>query len=411
MRNKQLFSLMLCTMMILTSGCWNKMEISDLAIVSAIGVDKADENNEYRVFFQVANPSAVASGEAAGGGGGGVGGATQTITVYRGIGPSIFDAVRNASKMSSRRIYLSHARLIVFGESLAEEGIGDLFDYLKRSNEIRLTTDVVIAKGMTAESLMSVSTRFEKIPADAILGKLRFTSRVFAENVETKLYDVLKAVMDEGTEAVINGAELVEKSGNEMGAAGSKDKYSPPSIQINQMAVFHGGKLKFWLNDGPAKGFSWILNKMKRTVVTINFNEKKDSVSIDVIRSKTKVKVNIRNDKLYVDILVRLEAAINNVKSSINLKSDEVIEEMERSMDKKIQEEIMEVVHISKKEKVDFLSFGERLIRVNPSAWKKMEQRWNEVLSEAEVNVNVQSHIRQSGMNLEPVLTKKDGEK
>jgi spore germination protein KC len=177
------------------------------------------------------------------------------------------------------------------------------------------------------------------------------------------------------------------------------------------MAVFDGGKLKFWLNDGAARGLSWILNKMKRTIVTIDFNEKKESVSIDVIRSKTKMKVNVLNDKLFIDIFVRLEATIINVKSNINLRSDEVIEEMERSTDKKIHEDIIKAVHIAKKEKVDFLGFGENLLRVNPTAWKKMKYQWNEVLSEAEVNVTVQSHIRQSGMNLDPVLSKQDGEK
>ncbi|MEF3304599.1 Ger(x)C family spore germination protein [Paenibacillus sp. GYB003] len=406
-------AVLMCASALLTTGCWNKLEISDLAIVSAIGVDKAQDIGEYRVFFQVANPSAVASGAAAGGGGGaGAGGKAQTITVYRGVGASLFDAVRNASKMSSRRMYLSHVRLVVFGERLAKDGIEELLDYLKRSNEIRLTTNVVIAKGMTAEALMSVATRFEKIPADAIRGKMKFTSNLFSENIEIQLDDILKAVMGEGTEAVINGVELVKRGDKEAesDAPKEKERYSPPSTKIGPIGVFKGGKLKLWLDDGASRGLAWMLNKMKGTVVTVDFREQKESVSLDVLRSKTKVKVDVANDKPLIDIVIRQEAALINVKSGLDLRNPGLIKEIEASMNRKTREEIMKTVQIVKKEKIDFAGFAGKLHRSNRTAWEKLKDRWNEKLSEADVRVTVQSHVRHPGMNLEPVLSKATGE-
>jgi spore germination protein KC len=50
-------------MVVLLSGCWNQRELNKIAIVMAMGVDKVEQTDNYRVSFQVVNPGAVASGQ------------------------------------------------------------------------------------------------------------------------------------------------------------------------------------------------------------------------------------------------------------------------------------------------------------------------------------------------------------
>lgn len=59
------------------SGCWDRTEITDLAIVTAASIDKKD-NNQIELSVQVFIPSSISSG-----GGGQGGGASQGGVLLR----------------------------------------------------------------------------------------------------------------------------------------------------------------------------------------------------------------------------------------------------------------------------------------------------------------------------------------
>ncbi|MED3861593.1 Ger(x)C family spore germination protein, partial [Priestia megaterium] len=76
MKRKGAFLLLLMTMVVLLSSCWSKKELTDLAIVSAVGIDKTKDG--YHLTFQIINPGNVAGGIQGGGGGS----LSPPITIY-----------------------------------------------------------------------------------------------------------------------------------------------------------------------------------------------------------------------------------------------------------------------------------------------------------------------------------------
>ncbi|WP_255600847.1 hypothetical protein [Lysinibacillus sp. K60] len=56
--------ILLLSVLLLLGGCWNKRELNELAIVTAVGVDKSDEL--FEISVQIVNPSQVASNKATG---------------------------------------------------------------------------------------------------------------------------------------------------------------------------------------------------------------------------------------------------------------------------------------------------------------------------------------------------------
>ncbi|MED3810510.1 Ger(x)C family spore germination protein, partial [Priestia megaterium] len=66
MKRKWSVILLMILVTVLLSSCWSKKELTDLAIVSAMGVDKT-EDGRYTVTLQIINPGNVA-GELVGGG-------------------------------------------------------------------------------------------------------------------------------------------------------------------------------------------------------------------------------------------------------------------------------------------------------------------------------------------------------
>lgn len=65
--NRLMCSLVIIGTTLLLSGCWSKKELTDLAIVAALGIDK-NEEGRYVGTLQIINPSNVAGGMQGGGG-------------------------------------------------------------------------------------------------------------------------------------------------------------------------------------------------------------------------------------------------------------------------------------------------------------------------------------------------------
>ncbi len=101
------------------------------AVVTAIGIDKADEGVEISLltFIPTANPTY-----------------TETNSVISATGGSIADALHQAQISMGKRVGLSHAKTTVIGKTLMEEDITPSIDYLSRiaslsENTILIGTD------------------------------------------------------------------------------------------------------------------------------------------------------------------------------------------------------------------------------------------------------------------------------
>ena len=214
-------------------------------------MDKVPDKKEYRVSFQIVNSGAVTTGTS----GGGASIATP-VTVYASTGSTLFEAIRKTSQLSPRRMFFAHVREVVIGEALAREGIQELFDLLERSHETRLTSKVVVARGSTAESIISTLTPLEKIPANAIIGKLKFTQSVWSENVTTEIDDVIRALVSDGIEPTMNGIRIVGDPAAGKHKSNVEHSKLPATLQVSGIALFKEGKFQRWMDGHEARGVS-----------------------------------------------------------------------------------------------------------------------------------------------------------
>lgn len=72
-------------LILLLAGCWDRVEINDLAIVVGIGLHKTDDDL-IELSMQMVNPSSMISGQ---GGSGGQQGNGQLTTVEKAVGKNI----------------------------------------------------------------------------------------------------------------------------------------------------------------------------------------------------------------------------------------------------------------------------------------------------------------------------------
>lgn len=130
MRNlrKLLFIFMTIGLILPLSGCWDRKEVNELALVMAKAIDLTPDNRVL-VSVHVAIPSRV--GGAQTGMGGGSGG--KSFFMISATGRSVSEADANVQKKLPRQLYLPHLRIILIGDRMAKTGMMDILDHFGRN--------------------------------------------------------------------------------------------------------------------------------------------------------------------------------------------------------------------------------------------------------------------------------------
>ncbi|MDQ0246089.1 spore germination protein KC [Bacillus fengqiuensis] len=395
MKHKPFIVFLMLLSIVLLSGCWDRAELQDLDIVSAIGIDEGgdDVENRYRVTVQIINEGQIAGGQ-------GQGGKSEMapVTTYSATGSTISEALRKIAPKSPNELFFPHVQLMVIGEDLARnKGIQDLFDVIERDSQFRTLFPILIVRDNTAKALLQITTPLEAVPAAKIVGGLETTKKIWGEYASTRADQVIQQLDGEG--ANLTGIEITGDPAKGNKITNVQQISSKTDIQIKGLAVFKNGKLQKWLDGDEARGASWINNELTKTVVNLDCEKKKKGIAVEMVRSQTKVKADIKNRKPVIRIAIQSEGHISEVHCPIDLGKHESIEKIEKQMEKEIKEEVMMALEAAKEQKSDIFRFGETVNREDPELWKKIKKKWDdEIFPETEVHVNVQAFIRRSGL-------------
>ncbi|MCM3764320.1 Ger(x)C family spore germination protein [Neobacillus niacini] len=394
----------LLTLMItpVLAGCWNQMELTELAFVLAIGIDKGKNGDKYDVTFQVVVPSNVGSAQSSGGGKG------PPVVVYKSSGNTLTEASRRAKKMIPRVLYFAHTNILIIGEELAKEGILDIMDALDRDPELRTTTNMVIAKNARAEEMNSVLTNLDKLPVLKFTKTLEATQQRLGENFKINIDDVLSGIVSPGKEPVISGF-FIQGEANKGISQENINKTRPPTmVTADGLAVIKNGKLAGWLNNEKARGALWMLNKMIGTYVDFSLNGKKDAVSVAPYLADTSISVSLKNGKPVATVNVKTIFKLSEINTNFDITDPLNTEVLEKAVAKQIKQSIESSIREAQKLKADIFGIGERLHRNNPENWKKMKKDWNSHFAEMDFEINVSTYFRETGLRNNPFFMNLD---
>ncbi|MFE0507920.1 Ger(x)C family spore germination protein [Peribacillus butanolivorans] len=401
MKRSYTMFIILIVFLLFTTGCWNRRELNELAITLAIGLDRT-KDGQYLVTAQVVNPGELATGK----GGGGSDGAPTII--YQAKGETIFEAFRKMTKESPRKIYPSHLRTLVIGESLAKKGIGKPLDILSRDWELRSDFYIVVAKGMKAAEILKVPTSLEKIPANDIFDTLEVSAAAWSATSSVNLDDLISDIVNEGKQPVLTGIQADIKGDEETSLSKQNvEMIDPPArLKLQGLAVFNDDKLVGWLNEKQSKTYTVITNKEKSTAVNISCPKGGKAV-YEVKRSNTEMKGKIKNGKPEIDLNIHAEGNLGEVECQIDLTKPETIEKLEKIYEKEAKNFFMNSIkQVQENDKVDIFGFGEAIHRADPKAWKKLKKDWDKHFEHVTVNIKVKGEIRNIGTVGNPILEK-----
>ncbi|MDR3644187.1 MAG: Ger(x)C family spore germination protein, partial [Clostridia bacterium] len=308
---KKTACVILILMTALLAGCWNNRDITELAIVTGLGVDKAADGN---IEFTAQIISAAKSGGSQSSSGSAQGsGSTVTVSAE---GATVFDAARNLIPKLSQKAFYSHVQLLAVGEAAAKGGLDKIWDFFERDHEMNRAARLIVVKGGTAKSVLEANADIDQIGAVEIADTMGSTA--YGKNVDSVAYD-LTELLSQPLAGMVSGVI------DPCGAVTLKD------MKVEGGAVFKHAKLIGYLDDDQTRGYLFAQSLIKSTILTIaNPEEAGDLVSLEVISSNGKLTARLEGGKPILGIEIEAMGNIGEEQGSADLTDENDIEILEK---------------------------------------------------------------------------------
>ncbi len=150
--------LLLCAIVSLLTGCWDREELEDKAYVIGLGLDRSKEEGKIKVTMLLANPEV---GSMQGGGG-----STEKAREIISFDANDFIAAKaTANSIVSRNISYELVRIFVVSEEFARDPIFPLtFSEVLKDKEIRLNSYIAVSKEKANEYFLKNRPKMETRP-------------------------------------------------------------------------------------------------------------------------------------------------------------------------------------------------------------------------------------------------------
>ena len=379
MKRRAVFLLVILWTASLLTGCWNRREIETLGFVLAFGVDQR-EDGRVEVTAELAKPGAMARRE------GGGGGKEKPYKTYSASGKTLFDAIRNVTRESPRKLWFGHNQLVVIGEEMARRGVLPVLELMERDHELRREMWVLVARGK-AKDVIEAEIDLEKTPAKGLMRLIKVRGATSTAQA-VRANEFLKVLSAKHTSPTTSVITLVKKEGK-----------PAPEFHLEGSAVFKDGKLIGFLDATETRGMLWATGKVKSGVITVPCpGDEKEKVALEIIRARGEIEPRVEDGKISFVIKIKEQGNLGEQTGPVDLTSPARMGELERRKAAAIEGEIGAALRRARELKADIFGFGEALHREYPAVWRGLKEKWeSEEFPGIPVAFDIEARIRRTG--------------
>jgi spore germination protein KC len=363
---------------IFTTGCWNYKEVDKLLIVAGVAIDKGVQSE----FLMTVEIIQISSGKDS----------KMTSKIISSEGKTMFDAARNMIAISGKRLYWSHAKIIILSRKIASEGLIRAIEWYNRDAETREDIHILISEGETAKEILAVKSSTEDINSFAL-------DQVIANEdslSKAPITDILKVDIElksKGTSIVIPVIKLKNLD----------DKMKP---EIMGTAIIKNDKLVGFLNGEETKDLIIIRNETKGGILIqdLQVDNTPISVSLEIFSSKSKVKPIVEGKNIKIKLDVDTIVAIDEITGSANLIDEDERKTLEKIAEKDLKERIENLIKkVQSEYDADIFGFGGKIREDKVKVWNIVESNWEEYFKNLKVDVKTKVHIENSSVLSKPI--------
>lgn len=312
---------------------------------------------------------------------GGVSSGGNNYINYTAKGVDIYDAIDQISKMSGTEMSIAHTIVLVLGREVIENDRYDILEQLLADNKINDNVDIVMAEGK-AQDIMTARVPTSEVasyqlyrlmnPVKHPVGMPHITLKEFVQNLHKEnMPNYLP---------IVTKKSVPPSSDQESGGESEADM-----LIIDRAGIMDKTGYKGELSIDETIGLSFLTENLKDGTIKITDNNG-DSVSIQIVDSKSKYKYDIKNQKLTIDInmkTVRQTGRIGEGGMLYYNMSESEIEQFKNVVSGYIDK----CINFSKLYKVDFLDISLGFYKRNPES---KEYYYSDMFME---NLAIEYHI------------------
>jgi len=399
------------------AGCYDATEIDEEVYALVIGVDEG-VNNMIRITFQYA--AYKEGGGSGGGGGGGSAGASQEYGEVEGTvvstveASSLLEAVNILNAAVNRQIALNHAKMLVFSEDYAVEGVARYVEPLVRFREVREFMRIVVCKGKAEDFIMENRTLFGTNSSKAVELMFEQSKKTgyFPDIIFNDFYADLLTPYGQPT-AIYAGVNNFEdlplpEPDEEQPPLKTQDSLDPGSIprkggtkkELFGTAVFDGDKMVGTLDQNETRFFLMGIGEFKRGFFTLEDPNQPEYIYVIEahLDQKPQVQVRFEKDIPIVDLKVILDVYIISIQSRKHYEQLGQVDGLEEIIQNFMQQQIQKTIEKTQKEwNADIFHFGRKAAGSFRTIEELNSYNWINHYQDAKVNTEVKVNIRGSG--------------
>lgn len=407
-----------------SAGCWDRREIPDLSINTALGIDRIVVEGRPKFLVSVVSIRVTAADGGAGGGGG----TTAPRAGNRGVvlsmeGDTIYDAVRNMALRFSRQLFLSHTMVVVIGEETAQGGINEIMEFCHRQKDLRERTWMVVCEGLARDALQVVP-EFEGFISMEMLKLLDKNRPRVSKTEQADLFQVSYSLLTPGLEAALPNMKLFippetsspvrrkedivlpqGEGGSPAGVPGTGEGGGEEVLAQNKTfvfsgaAVFRGDRMAGRLDEEETQGLQFITGRAGGGVIPFAFGAEETNSSFLFRRTKAKINPVVNGDgTLTFEVRIKGEGElIEQNDAAIDL-SPEDIKQAEALISQEVERRCLKAAARAQELGSDVFGFGNKLHRTKPKVWKEVKDQWESVFPTVKVSVQADMKTEHLGI-------------
>lgn len=390
---KNVFVILLLLVFILGfSKSYTSYSIDNLAFITAIGIDVSDSDlTKLKVTFQFTTSSNSSD----------LSESAQSKTSISSVeATSIDSAINLMNAHIGKELKLSHCKLIVFSEKLAQLGIGDIVYTLINNIQVRPNANIVISKcnseyylNNSNPSLENYVTKYYEIFPNS--GK--YTGYTTNATIGNFFYALTTDTCE--PYAILGGVEKDEstfKSIDNTNSGNSPITSSRKTENIG-LAVFKDDKLVGELSAIETLAFSIIRNDINTFMISIP-NPDDTNKLLDVYLyadSNTSSSVSIINDTPYVKISTKFTGGVSSVSNDSKYLEKSTLDEISNCVNNYLESKISTYLYRTSKDlKSDINCLGKECLS-KFMTWNEFENySWEDKYKDAFFDVHVETNIK-----------------
>ncbi|WP_128896248.1 Ger(x)C family spore germination protein [Longirhabdus pacifica] len=345
------------------SGCWQAREAEIMDYVSAVGIDYKD--GQFEVYTQMLSFTVLSKQE-----GGGSRQGTVPISIAKGTGKTVNNAINNLYSGAPKQIFWGHTTAMILSEGVMKEGLKEMIDLLNRHQQIRYSI-WVYGTDQTISDLFFITPTFEQSPLYSILHNPiePYVQRAYIKPI--KLHELIAQLDEPGMIGVVPYLNAYNKEWLE-------NEKAKETLFIDGVYAVNRDKLFGKLLNKDLSGLPWMGRKSFTSSQLQVYEGENPAANVSIKHVKYNIKPIIQGDDVKFNVDIVLKGEVSSLLKHLSLKKLQTLAE------ERVEKQVFATYHSGIDMDVD-------IYQLMHTMYKKDPKLFHQLVSEDKLTLNSDS--------------------